>query len=97
MKELVVAHIRSERNSSDICTKVTGGGQKRQELVSMIIYDINMILCLESETRGQYKPLMPLHDEVGGYLVSTAYCDAKMSMDGSLRDLHCHVHLKETE
>ena len=41
MKEMRTAHVRSDKNRSDICTKIILGGQKRQQLVRSIMYDIH--------------------------------------------------------
>ena len=59
MKELVVAHIRSEQNPSDIFTKVIGGGQKRKELVSMIIYNIYDDVLRVCNVRAKYPLTSP--------------------------------------
>ena len=40
MGECLTGHVRSTDNPSDLCTKVISGGTKRNNLVSMILYDI---------------------------------------------------------
>ena len=40
MGEILTAHVRSEENIADICTKVIPGGAKRQYLVSQVLYDV---------------------------------------------------------
>ena len=40
MGECVTAHVRSEANPADICTKVVPGGAKRDTLLSMVLCDI---------------------------------------------------------
>ena len=40
MGEIVTAHVRSEHNPADICTKVLSGGMKRNYLVSLVLYDL---------------------------------------------------------
>ena len=40
MGECLTTHIRTENNPADICTKVLPGGQKRNHLISLILYDI---------------------------------------------------------
>ncbi len=37
MGECLTAHIRSEDNPADLCTKVMPGGQKRDRLVDMMV------------------------------------------------------------
>jgi hypothetical protein len=39
MGESLTAHVRSEDNPADICTKIIPGGQKRSRLTSMIMYN----------------------------------------------------------
>ena len=38
MGEALTAHIRSENNPADICTKIMSGGEKRNRIVSNILY-----------------------------------------------------------
>lgn len=38
MGESLTSHVRSELNPADICTKVIGGGMKRERLTDMILY-----------------------------------------------------------
>ena len=38
MGECLTAHIRSEDNPADLCTKVMAGGQKRDRLVDMVLH-----------------------------------------------------------
>jgi hypothetical protein len=38
--EAITGHVRSEKNPADICTKVIAGGQKRDSLTRMVLYDI---------------------------------------------------------
>jgi hypothetical protein len=38
MGESLTAHIRSEYNPADICTKVIAGGAKRDRLTDQILY-----------------------------------------------------------
>jgi hypothetical protein len=38
MGEAMTAHIRSEDNPADICTKLMAGGEKRNRIVSNILY-----------------------------------------------------------
>ena len=38
MGESITAHVRSENNPSDICSKLVPAGTKRDHLVSMILY-----------------------------------------------------------
>ena len=40
MGEILTAHIPSVDNCADLATKVLGGGQKRDHLVSKLLYDI---------------------------------------------------------
>ena len=40
MGELLTTHIPTARNPADLCTKIIPGGVKRNDLVSMILYDI---------------------------------------------------------
>ena len=40
MGECVTAHICSENNPADICTKILPGGQKRNGLIAMVLYDL---------------------------------------------------------
>jgi len=40
MGEIVTAHVRSEENVADLCTKVIPGGMKRQYLVTQVLYDV---------------------------------------------------------
>ena len=39
MGEVMTSHIRSENNPADICTKIISGGEKRNHLVSLILYN----------------------------------------------------------
>ena len=38
MGESLTAHIKSEDNDADICTKIIPGGEKRNGIVSRILY-----------------------------------------------------------
>jgi hypothetical protein len=38
MGEAMTAHVRSEDNPADICTKLMAGGEKRNRIVSNILY-----------------------------------------------------------
>jgi hypothetical protein len=38
MGELMTAHVRSENNPADICTKLIAGGMKRDMIVDRILY-----------------------------------------------------------
>ena len=40
MGESIATHISTHSNPSDICSKCVPGGAKREQLVSMILYDI---------------------------------------------------------
>jgi hypothetical protein len=40
MGECIMAHVRSENNPADICTKVIPVGMKRRHLVGMLLFDI---------------------------------------------------------
>jgi hypothetical protein len=40
MGECLTGHVRSIDNPADICTKIIPGGQKRDHLVGMILYNI---------------------------------------------------------
>ena len=40
MGELLTGHVRTDENPADILTSVMGGGQKKQKLVQMYLYDI---------------------------------------------------------
>jgi len=40
MGECVTAHIPTDQNPADLCTKVIPGGQKRDFLVSLILHDL---------------------------------------------------------
>jgi hypothetical protein len=40
MGECVTAHVPTAQNPADLCTKVLPGGQKRDYLVSLLLYDI---------------------------------------------------------
>ena len=40
MGEIITAHIRSEENPANLCTKMIPGGAKRQYLISKVLYDI---------------------------------------------------------
>ena len=40
MGECLIAHIPSEMNPADICTKILQGGMKRDHLISLILSDI---------------------------------------------------------
>ena len=40
MGEMITGHIRSADNPADIATKMIGGGQKRNHLVSKVLYDL---------------------------------------------------------
>ena len=40
MGEIITAHVRSEENPADLCTKTIPGGSKRRYLVSGVLYDI---------------------------------------------------------
>jgi hypothetical protein len=40
MGEAYTGHVRSEKNPADICTKVLPGGQKREFLVGLVLYDL---------------------------------------------------------
>jgi hypothetical protein len=41
MEEAMTAHIRSEDNPTDICTKLIPGGMKRDRIVDRILYYYN--------------------------------------------------------
>jgi hypothetical protein len=43
MGESLTAHVRSEDNPADLCTKIIPGGQKRSRLVSMIMYNTSNV------------------------------------------------------
>ena len=38
MGECLTAHVRSEDNPADLCTKIMSGGQKRDRLVDMVLH-----------------------------------------------------------
>jgi hypothetical protein len=38
MGECLTAHVRSEDNPADLCTKIMAGGQKRDRLVDMVLH-----------------------------------------------------------
>jgi hypothetical protein len=40
MGECLVGHVPTNDNPADICTKIIPGGQKRDHLVGLILYDI---------------------------------------------------------
>ena len=40
MGECLTAHVLTDQNPADLCTKVIPGGRKRDHLVSMVLYDI---------------------------------------------------------
>ena len=40
MGEVITTHVPTQNNPADICTKVISGGQKRNHLVSLILYDL---------------------------------------------------------
>jgi hypothetical protein len=40
MGECITAHIPSEQNPADLCTKLMPGGMKRNNLIQMILYDL---------------------------------------------------------
>jgi hypothetical protein len=40
MGECIMAHVRSENNPADICTKVIPAGMKRRHLVGMLLFDL---------------------------------------------------------
>ena len=40
MGECLTRHVSTSKNPSDLCTKVIPGGQKRDDLIRMIIYDL---------------------------------------------------------
>ena len=40
MNETMTAHVPSERNPADLCTKLLSGGQKREGTVRQVLYDI---------------------------------------------------------
>ena len=40
MGEMITGHIKSADNPANIATKVIGGGQKRNHLVSKVLYDL---------------------------------------------------------
>ena len=40
MGESLTGHISTHDNPADICTKIVGGGQKRDHLVGLLLYDI---------------------------------------------------------
>ena len=40
MGESIVAHVPTAENPADLCTKVMPGGQKRDNLIGMILWDI---------------------------------------------------------
>ena len=41
MGELMTGHVKTDKNPTDILTKVVGGGIKRKNLVQMYLYDIH--------------------------------------------------------
>ena len=41
MGELLIGHVRTDENPTDILTKVVGGGIKRKNLVQMYLCDIH--------------------------------------------------------
>ena len=40
MGEMITGYIRSADNHADIATKVIGGGQERNHMVSKVLYDL---------------------------------------------------------
>ena len=40
MKELLTGHISTHENCADLATKVVPGGQKRNHLLSLVLYDL---------------------------------------------------------
>ena len=40
MDEMLTGHVRSEKNPADIATKVLGGGEKRNGLISHLLHDL---------------------------------------------------------
>ena len=40
MEEMLTAHIRNAENPADLGTKVIPGGQKRDHLVSKLLFDL---------------------------------------------------------
>jgi hypothetical protein len=40
MDECIMAHVRSENNPADVCTKVAPAGQKHHHLTGLLIYDL---------------------------------------------------------
>ena len=40
MGESLTAHIPTEENPADVCTKVLPGGTKRDHLLSLVLYDL---------------------------------------------------------
>ena len=40
MEESMIAHVSTHQNPADICTKVLPGGQKRDYITSLVLYDL---------------------------------------------------------
>eukprot|EP00978_Attheya_sp_CCMP212_P034677 scaffold146550_cov30-Attheya_sp.AAC.1 len=40
MGESITAHVRTEFNSADLCTKILSGGQKREGTIDLVLYEI---------------------------------------------------------
>jgi hypothetical protein len=40
MGESITAHVRTELNPADLCTKILSGGQKREGTIGLVLYEI---------------------------------------------------------
>ena len=52
MGECLTAHIRSEDNPADLCTKIMPGGQKRDRLVAMVLHYSSDSVAIVRSTRS---------------------------------------------
>ena len=55
MKEILISYISTDKNVADIMTKVLPGGQRRTDLVEMLLWDITLDNSSEDQADGGKK------------------------------------------
>jgi hypothetical protein len=67
MGESLTAHIRSEDNPADICTKVIAGGAKQDRLTNMILHFASNISLIGIKRKNKRRKLTPKKESGIGY------------------------------
>ena len=52
MKEILICYISTDKNVADIMTKVLPAGQRRTDLVEMLLWDITLDISKEDQAEG---------------------------------------------